>query len=191
MASNATICIEEDDSISKITADNLISQLKAESNIPLFRLINKARDIKKASDIEDDRRGVTDFGKIPFDRDVMINFGSDRFWDEIPRSLYKAGLVSAWNRLSAKLLLKNELKSERISPIGSESIESKIGLVSWKNRVLLVYGILIGVLGIGYAFMGQNTLYLLKEDPMRLAGLIFGITGLAMAIFTITRPWKK
>ena len=46
--SNFSLCVEEDDDISRITSDNLIKQLKeADVGKPVFRIINKARIMQK------------------------------------------------------------------------------------------------------------------------------------------------
>lgn len=186
--SDVSICVEEEDPISRITADNLISQLQPDSKTPLFRIVNKGRDIRTEADLERMSRSVTDLGVIPFDKDVMNSFGSADFWEVIGRSLYRAALVRCWNRLAGKLRLNVELKSHRISPIGSERLESLFGSLALFQRVFFTFGILTAILGLGYGLVGQQYLSLVREDPLRSTALLMGLVGLGFAVSAFLWP---
>ena len=187
--SHVSICVEEQDPISRVTADNLVAQLRRDSQTPLFRLVNKARGIKSEKDLEREARGVTDLGLIPFDMDVLNSFGSKDFWEEIARSLYRSALARAWNRLASKLQLGVELKPPRMSPVGSERLEARVGLLSWRDRVFLLYGLLIAVFGMTYGLFGRELIHLFSEDPLRLMGFVMGVVGLvfSFSVFLRTR----
>ncbi len=86
--STASICVEEQDPISRVTSDNLISQLANGSRVPVFRLVNKARGIRRQEDITFEARSIFDLGLIPFDMDILNNFGLPTFWDTVNRSLW-------------------------------------------------------------------------------------------------------
>jgi septum site-determining protein MinD len=181
--SRASICVEEQDPISRITSENLISQLSADSRVPVFRLVNKVRGIRSVTDFRSGSQSVTDLGLIPFDMDILSSFGMHSFWDTVAGSLYRWALAKSWNVLSAKLQLKTELQMPRVSPVVDERAESILGFLGTKERVLFAYGALLGVLGIGYGFVGREVLLALREDPTRAASIAIGIAGITLATF--------
>jgi septum site-determining protein MinD len=189
--SDVTISVEEDDQVSRITADNLVRQLEADSNRPVFRVTNKARSIRNLEDLDEEARAVTDLGQIPFDIDVMRSFGTDRFWTTITRSLFTSALIRVWNRLSKKMGYGVELKDQRMSPVASEAIERQISLLGSRGRVFFVYGILIAILGLSFALAGETLYYEVLSDPLRAAALFAGLAGLALALLPITRIFKR
>lgn len=188
--SDVSICVEEPDAISRVTADNLISQLKKDIRTPLFRLINKAGGILSEEDLDRKNRSVTDLGVIPFDMDVLQSFGAKDFWDQITRSLYRSALARAWNRLSLKLQFEVELKTSRFSPIASEFFEAKIARFNSIQRLLFLQGIIISLLGFGYSFLGPDFLHMLADDPTRLIAFTMGIAGILMVLFS-SSYWVK
>lgn len=180
--SDISICVEEEDDISKITSDNLIKQLREDADVPLFRITNKARDIKEEEDLKS--TGIAHIGKIPFDMDVMKSFGSQSFWEDISKTLYKSALAKAWNNLSAKMNLGINIEYIRHSPIGSELIEKKLQLYSLKDRVLIIYSLIIGFLGTIYGFIGQEGLANIVFNEQT-QGFIFGISGFAFTVYLL------
>ena len=185
--SDITICVEEEDAIAKITTDSVVAQLQKESNTPLFRLVNKARGIKTVHDAVRRGVGVSELGAIPFDIDVMNSFGSPSFWDDIAKSLYKASLAKAWNRLSTKMQLDCNLTVGRISPIGNERVEERLGLLTWRDRVLFIYGILLAITGFGVGLSDYDIIRRLILNPVQLGALLAGIIGLTLSLYVITR----
>lgn len=188
--SDLSICIEEEDDISKITTENLIRQLQKDSDNPLFRVVNKARSAKSIEDLKS-TSGITELGRIPFDMDIMRNFGGVNFWEDTERSLYKAALGIVWNNLCQKLSIKKEVRIHRISPFGSELAESKLQLLSMKDRILFFYGLLIGVMGLAMGFLGRDGLLYLLKDPIQFVSLIAGIGGIAMSVFVVLKGKPK
>lgn len=185
--SDVSVCVEEQDPISRITSDNLVAQLRSNSNVPLFRLTNKARGVTTPEQLEDISRGVTELGLIPFDMDVLTSFGAPDFWDEISASLYRSALARVWNRLSAKMDLGVELSPPRVSPVGSESLESRVGVFSWRERVFFIYGLLIAITGLAYGLYGKEMIYALQNDPMRAMSLALGLMGLLTSFWVVLR----
>jgi septum site-determining protein MinD len=189
--STASICVEEEDSISRVTADNLINQLKSDAPTPLFRLTNKARKIETLGDLEREPRGITELGRVPFDIDVMNSFGEEDFWEGIGRSLYRVALSRAWNRFAAKLGLQWELKETRLSPFASDRIEVHLATFTLRDRVLLVYGLLLGVSGLVLGFFDRDTLMFFFKDPIRVMAVAIGLVGLAMTVYAILRLGRR
>jgi septum site-determining protein MinD len=185
--SDITICVREDDPVSRFTDENLVTQLEAESDNPIFRLTNKARRILSIRDLERlPKDSVTDLGVIPFDMDIMNAFGTDNFWEVTSRSLYRAALIRAWNTLNDKMVLGYPISEHRISPIASESFERRVGNFSFKERIYLVYGTLLSLLGIGYALAGREMIAMFFVEPARLVALVAGVAGMGLVLLTIT-----
>ncbi|KVG59204.1 AAA family ATPase [Burkholderia territorii] len=188
--SDVSICVEEPDPISKVTADNLLAQLSADSNTPIFRLTNKSRGSSTVEETSRRARSVNDLGDIPFDMDIMSSFGSPYFWEAVRASLYSWALVEAWNRLSQKLQLGVELFAARKSPLVSEVVEARVGLLGLKERVLFIYGIVLAVVGILYGLLGRELLYAFRDDPTRAISLAMGLGGALMSLYAFLRKGR-
>jgi len=188
--SSLTICVEEEDQISKVTSDNLVKQLQNDSKTPLFRLINKARNLETDKDLELANRGINEIGPVPFDMDVLKSFGEPDFWERINRSLYKAGVIKAWNRLCTKMSLNYELKDTRISPLPFKSVENILSLFGGYDRILIFYGVIIAFLGFGLALTGRELFYFMREDPLRMAGFLGGILGVLIVLIALLKSKK-
>lgn len=184
--SDLSICIEEEDDISKITTENLIRQLQKDSDNPLFRVVNKARSAKTLEDLTS-TASITELGRIPFDMDIMKGFGGPRFWEETERSLYKAALGHVWNSLCQKLAIKKEVRVSRISPFGNEAAESRLQMLSLKDRVIFFYGLVIGAVGLASGFLGSERIYYMLKDPVEFASIIMGFAGITMSIWVVVK----
>jgi len=178
-----TLCVEEEDDISKITSDNLVKQLELDAEVPIFRLTNKARGVKSKSELS--ISGVENLGKVPFDMDVMESFGTFHFWDDISRTLYKAALAKAWNGLSAKMRLNKPVTENRVSLIGNENLEKRLQFMSLRDRVIFIYSVLIAIIGITYGIFGSEGIreYLVTFGTPRTLILIMGFGGFLSSIF--------
>lgn len=189
-ASNFSLCVEEDDNISMITSDNLISQLRNESSVPILRIKNKARQIQ----VGYGATGLDFVGAIPFDADVMNNFGTKTFWSEIDKSLYKESLTKVWNFLTKKVGLKDDLpEGDRVSPLGVPKVERRLSMLPSLKRVSFVYGILLLFLGF---FLCTNIadnefIHDVLSNPVRLIGLIGGSIGFVLIFFSVFTGKKK
>lgn len=190
MVSDVTVCVEEDDDISRVTADNLMDQLQRDADTPLFRITNKARDVARDREMEG-RRGVAHLGAIPFDIDVMNSFGARTFWEDIARSLYQISLARVWNRLDIKLQLAAPLPVDRPRALPSEGLERRLAMLGMSDRVIFVYGIITALLGLGYALLDEATLYMLAKQPIRLIAASIGIAGILLVGFVVTRAGKR
>lgn len=185
--SNFSICVEEDDDISMITSENLITQLKRDSKQQVLRIRNKTRNM----DDKGTSMGMTFAGSIPFDSDVMNSFGTLHFWDEISRSLYKEALAETWNSVAKKMELKTYLpEHKRVSPLGSRKIEKRLSILSTMNRIMYMYGILITVLSLLVTIGGRNLIYNIFSDPIRKTGLILSSVGLLLIICSVFSDQK-
>lgn len=188
--SDITICVEEEDNISKITTDNLIKQMREDCDSPIFRLINKSSTFGD----EFTHNSVSHIGKIPFDMDVMRSFGKEEFWNEISKTLYKNSLSIAWNNLANKMDLLPRIKLTRVSPVGSGYIEKQLQFFSLKDRVIILYGILLGFLGVLYPLYNMGMIKELFSDKgfmLNLVSSIMGLLSFAITFAIILKNRKK
>lgn len=185
--SDFSLCVEEDDDISMITSDNLIAQLKNDVNKPVLRIRNKTRQLEK----DYGSLGITFVGHIPFDTDVMNSFGTKYFWHEIEGSLYKASLIKAWNSIAKKMGLDIFFENKRINPLGNGKVEVRLSMLSLKNRVMFVYGILITFLSFCVTFTGSEFIEKLIQDPIKLAGAMMSVMGICFIMISIFQNNKK
>lgn len=181
--SDFSICVEEDNNISMITSNNLIAQLKNESNKPILTIRNKAKKYTQ----NDSSSGIGFVGSIPFDTDVMNSFGTHIFWSDIEKSLYKMALINAWNSLAKKIGIDIILKSNRVSPVGSQSMEHRLSKLSSLNRIYFVYGLVITVLSFIITIGGSDFFYKIIYDPIKLTGLVMTILGICFTCISVFR----
>ncbi len=189
--SDVTICVEEEDSISKITANNLINQLNEDSENHIFRLANKTRN--SSLNEKSDSKGVDYLGNIPFDMDVMRSFGTKYFWEDISRTIYKKSIAKSWNTLSNKLGWKATVDEFRSTPFGSENVERKLQFFSVKDRILLVYGLIIGFLGVMYPLIDLNWIQSMLNDTdsvFRLVSTVSGALGFGLVSWILFKNKK-
>lgn len=188
-----SICVQEEDNISEITANNLIKQLENDNpRKPVFRLVNKVRNIKNYEDLESvERKGVSYIGAIPFDMDVLNSFGEFSFWEEISKSLYKQAVARTWNKLATKMQIDIKLNYKRYSPVGSEYVENKLNILSSFNRILVILGVLMAGIGISYSFIGKELFNLIDSNPERLISLVIGLFGIAITIVGVLDRKRK
>ncbi|MDQ8005273.1 MAG: AAA family ATPase [Pedobacter sp.] len=187
-----TICIQEDDFISDITARNLIKQLDREnSKKPIFRVINKARNIHDFKQLNSQLEYSTFIGRIPFDMDVLNSFGEKTFWDDISKSLYKAVVSEIWNNIASKMKLHSKIEFYRYSPVINQKLESKLGILALYERLLLMIGILLATMGFGFSFFKDDILHKFYKSPEQFWGMVIGFFGLFMMLNVYFRKNKK
>lgn len=172
--SDVTICVEEEDSISQITSNNLINQLSEDSDGSIFRLVNKAR----SNLMNSNSTSIDNLGYVPFDMDVMKTFGTKYFWTDITRTLYRSSIAKCWNTLSSKLGWSAIVDENRATPFGSDKVERKLQFYSVKDRILIVYGLIIGFFGILYPIIDLDWIKNILEHPGGRAKLVAAFTGI-------------
>lgn len=192
--SDITICVQEEDEISNITTSNLIRQFEIDSRKPIYNLINKARFSDESYDSNTFilKRDVTYLGSIPFDLDVMKDFGKSYFWNKIVYTLYYQSVANIWNRLAIRLNLNERVDYQRISPFGYNKFERRLGMFSFKDRLLLVFGFTISLLGFSLSFLGIGGLKrFIIENSEQTISFLLGISGLMLSIYTILKAKSK
>lgn len=189
--SDISICVQEEDEISNITTINLIRQLEDDNEKPIFNVVNKSRTVSDPFLIERNKnRNVNDLtflGSIPFDMDVMTSFGEPYFWDRITKTMYFASVANIWNVLAQKLKLET-VYFERMSPIPFKTFERRLGFVGMKDRIIIVFGLLIGVLGILIGLFGLSNLKeLISYNFEQILSISLGVLGLSISFYTVIK----
>lgn len=184
MISDFSICVEEDDNISMVTSDNLIAQLKTDCNTPVLRIRNKVRHYDRKRN--NTSQGISFVGNIPFDADVMNSFGTDSFWVDINRSVYKEAVCEAWNNLAKKMELGIQLKSFRVSPLGNSKIERRLSMLSISKRISFIYGLIFVLLGWYLTIEGEFFLEMLQRNPVRIMGMASCVVGVLLVTMSVS-----
>ena len=192
--SDITICVQEEDEISNITTSNLIRQFENDSNKPIYNLINKARFSDESYDPNKFflRKDITYLGSIPFDLDVMKNFGKSYFWNKVVYTLYYQSVANIWNNLAARLNLNERIDNQRISPFGYDKFESRLGMFSSKDRLLLAFSFIISILGLTIGFLGTEGLRtIILKNYEQVFSFLIGISGIILSIYTILKAKNR
>jgi septum site-determining protein MinD len=175
-----SICVQEDDYISDITANTLIKQLERDnSQKAIFRVVNKARNIHSFEEYTFSKDSSVYIGRIPFDMDVMNSFGEKNFWDDISKSLYKSVLSDIWNRIAQKMRLEPKLNFYRRSPL-NRSLEKRLGVFTLQERVIIIFGSILSIMGFMYPILGRQVREIMMEHPERIVSYLIGFFGLIM-----------
>lgn len=193
--SDLTICVQEEDEISYITALNLIRQFENESNKPVMSIINKARNIEDTYGQKFQNRNLganySHLGSIPFDIDVMNSFGEKDFWERIKKTLYYAGIVDSLNLISKRFNLHDIYKIERIRPIPSLSLEKRLSYLALRDRTLILFGLILSIGGLIISIFGVKYIKTLaEEEPERVLGIMFSILGFVMTSIILLKKRK-
>ena len=186
---NFTICIQEEDLISEITTLNLVRQFEGLSRKPIFRLVNKSRLYVNKVNIDKRISDVTLLGHIPFDMDVLDNFGKSYFWSKMEQTLYYSAIADIWNTFALKVNIPERVRVHRFSPIPFEHMERKLGMYSSFKRVIIVFTLITGVFGILLGIFGfQELSKFMSNNVEQTISFIVGLICLLVAILFMIIP---
>jgi hypothetical protein len=192
-SSDIIVAIAEDDDVGRQTNSNLVNHLRFKRHLKtVYTIINKTRRVRQYSDIRErmlQRHEFSVIGFIPFDIEVMDNFGSEKFWGQIFETLYFRSLVDTWNTL-AKAEQLAEISPSRYSFAPALFMSRTAGRYSLIERIIRLYGILIFLFG-AVAYLAQNffdsPFFPLKYAgaALLLGGFMILISGSAMRNFLL------
>lgn len=179
------IAVAEDDEVGRQTNVNLIRFLQARKHVRVvYTILNKGRNIHTYLDIKDRAKQRHEFsmlGVIPFDLDVLEQFGSDRFWTTIMETLYFRALLDTWNEL-AKAEPVRELSESKYPFPPRIFMRRSQGRYTLLERMLRIYSIIFIFTGAFAWFYGQ---FRFKElDPIQLlavGSLLIGVLALLLS----------
>ena len=186
-ASNITISVAEDDDVGRQTNSNLIKFLQARKNIRVvYAIINKGRNMHSYRDVKErlrQRHEYSVLGAIPFDIEILEDFGSDRFWTTVTETLYFRALIDVWNELA---------KAERVQEISESKyrfpprvfMQPGQGRFTLLERVMKVYGITAIFAGVTM-WLWEN--YLMKGMNLHeMAPVLLIIAGVIVLLFSMS-----
>jgi septum site-determining protein MinD len=149
------LSVSEDDEVGRQTNVNLIRFLQSRKGIRIvYTILNKGRKISSYGDLAERIRQRHEFsvlGVIPFDIEIMENFGSDQFWTTMTQTLYFRAVIDVWNELAENEAI-TELSLSRYSFPPRIFMRRSDGRKSLIERVISLYSLLF-VLGGGFTWI--------------------------------------
>ena len=128
--SDVVLSVAEDDDVGRLTNINLVNFLRFRKKTKsIHSIINKGRNINSFEDIKgrfEQQQELGVAGVIPFDIDIMENFGSDRFWYAVEETLYFRAMIEAWNNLALK---------EDMREISLKNYKLEVDPISWTGEL--------------------------------------------------------
>lgn len=166
------------------TNQNDTVRLRVDNDKKVFRIFNKCRNPHNRSS---SKVGIL-IGAIPFDADVMENFGKDTFDLNLNRSKYKEALCRAWNTLLVEMEWDKRHKIQwfESNDVG-QNIEGALFILTKPRRYLFLSGFIITLLSSMLLLLDSGLAACLEliQDPARLPALLFMIIGI---LFLICAP---
>jgi septum site-determining protein MinD len=152
------LAIAEDDEVGRQTNVNLTRFLQSKKSVRIvYTIINKGRNIRNYSDVRERARQRPDYsmlGVIPFDMDVLEEFGSDRFWATVMETLYFRAILDAWNTLAKNEHIRELAESKyRFPP--KIFMQKSQGRYTLLERTFRVYSIVFVLCGAFFWFYGE------------------------------------
>jgi septum site-determining protein MinD len=192
---DVTLSVAEDDEVSIQANLNLVEHLRSRKIKPVYSVINKARRISSVDDLEERKHqmGLNVLGIIPFDRDILDNYGAAAIWEVAGRTLYFYGLASFWNNLAKRMNvpdIKMNLPEITVSRIPRPPLPLRLeGMARFRlvERVALLYG-LGGLIGAGTYYIWRKNV---TSDPIDTMILLLGGASLGLVIGVITGVVRK
>lgn len=146
--SDYTFSVSEDDDICLNANLNLVNYFRTSTHVKnIYTIINKGRRINTPEDIEKKVETIFDFsclGVIPFDEQIMEDYGKSRFWLSVYDTLYFYGLVMVWDRFQEKTKIQCNIDKKKYN------IKENKNNVSFKRKayqrlydLIKLYGVLL------------------------------------------------
>jgi septum site-determining protein MinD len=150
-SADITIAIAEDDDVGRQTNSNLTKFLQTRKEIKIvYSIINKGRNMHSYKDVKErlkQRHEYSVLGAIPFDIEVLEDFGADRFWSTITETLYFRSLIDVWNEL-AKTERVQELTESKYRFPPKIFMQPSQGRFSLFERMMRMYSVTIILSGV-------------------------------------------
>lgn len=149
--SDVIISVAEDDDLCLQTNSNIVNHLRYKQSIKnVYTIINKGRRITSYDGLKNMSWHRPEFnyvGVIPFDIEIMEDFGKSRFWLTFHETLYFRAIIDVWNNMAKMEGLKRiSLKKYRFPP--SIFMSKKEGKFTMIERMMRLYSIMLVFAGI-------------------------------------------
>uniref|UniRef100_UPI004057C441 ParA family protein n=1 Tax=Acetatifactor sp. TaxID=1872090 RepID=UPI004057C441 len=117
--SDFVFAVTEDDDVCLNANQNLVNYFRHNERINnIYTIINKGRRISSVQDIKTKIDSLFDFsciGVIPFDEQIMDDYGKERFWLSVYDTLYFSGLVMTWEKFQTKTKIQYHIDEKKYS----------------------------------------------------------------------------
>ncbi|WP_443748152.1 nucleotide-binding protein [Asticcacaulis solisilvae] len=144
------LSVAEDDDVGRQTNVNLVRFLHSRKYARvIYTIINKGRNIKVYEDVVDRSRYADEFstlGIIPFDIEILDEFGSESFWSAVNSTLYFMAIIRVWNNL-AKFEQTVNLSEKKYNFPPKVFMNPSQGRLTFPERMLRIYSILFIISG--------------------------------------------
>ncbi len=189
--SDVVLAVAEDDDVALQTNANLINYLRFNEGLRnVYTVINKGRRIHSYSDLTSTKFRKVEFnyvGVIPFDDEIMEDFGTERFWSTIYQTLYFRAAIDAWNALA---------RTEDLQPLSLDRyhfppkifMSPGAGRYSLIERMMILYGMTFALSGIVYWLY-----YAWKKGTVQLPeitaiiSVVLGLVTILLSVFGFRR----
>jgi len=162
--SDYIISVAEDDDVCIQTNSNIINLLRYDFSINnIFTIVNKGRRLTNIRDIEESSLNRLDFnfiGVIPFDIEIMEDYGKERFWNTLNETFYFQSAIRAWNNFAKRTNLDEVSEKQYHSPPKLMGVRNS--KMNFLQRAFLAYtylGFLTGLVLIGLPTFFDNASY--------------------------------
>ena len=193
--SDIALAVAEDDEVSLQTNTNLMNHLRYRRNIGgIFTIINKARRITSYDDIKragrDRRVEFSYVGVVPFDIEILQDYGTERFWQTVNQTLYFRAIIDAWNEMADQARIPLPKISASKYKFGAvPGLQSKrFGRLGLIERVMMLYGILTVFSGVAYWAYDQFRKGLFEPAELILfSSIIMGVLMMITPVLGLRR----
>jgi septum site-determining protein MinD len=182
------IAVAEDDAVGRQTNVNLIRFLQTRRYAKVvYTILNKARHIKSYEDLKQRALQSAEFstlGVIPFDIEVLEDFGSDRFWVTVMQTLYFRAAIDTWNALSRTEHV-TEISESKYSFPPKIFMNPRQGRFSLVERMVSIYSVLL-MIGGGFSWIYLGFIRNKTEFGPEQFALMAAIVGAIMLFISVS-----
>lgn len=146
--SDYTISITEDDDVCLNANMNLVNYFRHKEKIKsIYTIINKGRRIKEPEDIDKKIESIFDFsclGVIPFDEQIMEDYGKSRFWLSVYDTLYFYGLVMSWDKFQEKTKIQCNIDKKKYNiKVHKKHNQNKKPVLIKTSNIIRIYSYIL------------------------------------------------
>jgi putative Mn2+ efflux pump MntP len=79
------------------------------------------------------------------------------------------------------------LNYKRYSPLVNDKFERSFGFLALQDRVFALFGLMLGLVGLLYSFIGKDLKYYFSEQPDKIISFLISFFGFSMFIISFLR----
>lgn len=192
--SDFVLSVAEDDNVGRQTNANLVNYLRYTKKIKrVYSIVNKGRQIQTYRDVKSRAAQPGEYsivGVVPFDRDIMENFGSDRFWVTVQETLYFRAIIDAWNAIPGRRSVEISESRYRFPP--RIFMSEHQGRYTLLERMLRAYSVVFVLAGVSFWFYSKYRGSTIDSSDVILAtSVVIGIGTTLLSTSSRTRQFLE